>query len=91
MSDSTQEIPADHPMPICTYCEVDMERGFGLDFAHGAIINSTWQAGEPTPQTILGLKTGSVKLDKEKMIPVATYRCPNYGYLESYARKQSNP
>jgi hypothetical protein len=65
-----------------------MERGFVLDFSHGAIINSMWQAGVPTPQTILGLKTGSVKLDKEKMIPVASNRCPNCGYLESYARKQ---
>lgn len=88
MSDSTQENPVDDPLPICPYCEVDMDRGFVLDFAHAAVVNSTWQAGEPTPQTILGLKTGSVKYVTEKMIPVATYRCPNCGYLESYARKQ---
>ena len=88
MSDATQENPVDDPLPICPYCEVDMERGFVLDFSQGGNINSTWQAGAPTPQTILGLKTRSVKLDKEKMIQVATFRCPNCGYLESYARKQ---
>ena len=88
MTDPTQELPPDDPLPICPYCEVDMERGFVLDFSHGGIINSTWQAGAPTPKTFFGLPTGTVKLDKEKMIPVATYRCPNCGYLESYARKQ---
>jgi hypothetical protein len=90
MTDPTTEQPAVDAPPLCPYCEVDMERGFVLDFSHGGIINSTWQAGVPTPQTILGLKTGSVKLDKANMIPVATFRCPNCGYLESYARKPNS-
>jgi hypothetical protein len=90
MTEQTHEQPAADPPPLCPYCEVDMERGFVLDFSHGRIVNSTWQAGVPSPQTILGLKTGSVKLDSEKMITIATFRCPNCGYLESYARKPNS-
>ena len=73
--------------PVCPYCEINMERGFVLDFAQAAALNSTWQAGEPTPQTFFGLKTGAVKLDKQHMLQMATYRCPDCGYLESYARR----
>ena len=77
-------------MPTCPYCEVAMERGFVLEFTSAAVVSSSWQPGEPTPQIFLGLKTGSVKLDNAKMLPVATYRCPICGYLESYARKQAD-
>ncbi len=76
--------------PMCPYCEKDMERGFVLDFAHGAVVNSTWQPGAPEPKKLLGLKTGSVQMKPDDMVAVTTYRCLDCGYLESYARRQDS-
>ena len=71
--------------PECPYCEKEMERGFLLDFTRNAVINSRWQAGDPQDQKFFGLKTGGVKLNKKRTLPVSSYRCSDCGYLESYA------
>ncbi len=67
-----------------------MERGFIVDFSHMQVVNSVWQPGQPEPQKFLGLTTQSVKLDRQHMLTTTTFRCPECGYLESYARKENS-
>lgn len=69
----------------CPSCDVVMEPGFIVDHAHGAIMQALWQPGEPRDQKILGLKTGSVRVDRSRTLKVTTYRCPQCGVLYSYA------
>jgi hypothetical protein len=57
-----------------------MEEGFILDNSHAARLQSEWVQGLPEESWF-----GGVKLKGRLHLPVTTFRCPNCGYLESYA------
>lgn len=59
-----------------------MDEGFLLDKAHANLPSAPeWVEGQPVPSFWLGLK-----LKGKDKLRVATYRCPNCGLLQSYAR-----
>lgn len=68
----------------CIKCHAQMEPGWVPDNTHAGFQTQCWSPGDPQPSFWTGLK-----LEKEKIIPVTTYRCPKCGYLESYAIPQS--
>lgn len=70
----------------CPDCGTAMERGFVPDFAYGAITQMVWHRGEPESSRILGMKTGSVKVDKKEFVPITAYRCTGCGVLRFYAQ-----
>ena len=70
----------------CIRCHVPMERGFVIDGRHEGFAKQQWYSGEPKPSFWMGLK-----LEKDKIISVTTWRCPLCGYLESYAIRQQTP
>jgi hypothetical protein len=57
-----------------------METGFVADLGEFGFTEQKWHPGEPTKSFLTGMK-----MEKEKVIPVRTLRCPKCGYLESYA------
>ncbi len=59
-----------------------MERGFVIDGHQNGYSQERWTPGEPVQSFWTGLK-----LQKEKLVPVTTFRCPVCGYLESYAMR----
>jgi hypothetical protein len=61
-----------------------MDPGFVLDIAHGAVAQSSWVDGAPERSFWTGLK-----LKGHERIPVTTFRCPQCGFLESYAVGQT--
>ena len=61
-----------------------MEVGCIADVRQGGYSQQNWNPGEPQSTFWRGLH---VKTDQ--LIPVTTLRCPNCGYLESYAIAQS--
>ena len=74
----------------CSKCNGPMEQGFVLGHHDSPVAPggsrldthlSFWTAG-PT------LESGwaAMELPREKLLPIATYRCSSCGYLESYAR-----
>jgi hypothetical protein len=68
-------------VPICPTCNLAMELGFMPYVAGGGVSYAipTWVAGEPVKSRWRGLKV-------EAPLQAITYRCPNCGYLASYAR-----
>jgi hypothetical protein len=56
-----------------------MEEGFTLDVTHGGSLQSRWVEGKPQRSFWTGLK-----VSRDQMHPVATFRCIRCGYLESY-------
>ena len=68
--------------PECQRCRTRMERGFIVDHSHAERVVSQWAPGEPRKSFWSGMK-----LDKSELLPVATFRCPKCGFLESYADK----
>jgi hypothetical protein len=62
-----------------------MESGWVPDNTHTGLQRENWCPGEPQPSFWTGLKVEK----KDIVIPVTTFRCPNCGYLESYAIPQS--
>ena len=62
-----------------------MESGWVPDNTHAGLQQENWCPGEPQPSFWTGLKVEK----KDIVIPVITFRCPNCGYLESYAIPQS--
>jgi hypothetical protein len=68
----------------CVRCRVPMENGFVADTTYGGYLQQKWYPGEPQS----GFWAG-VKVKKEQSIPVTTLRCPNCGYLESYAARRT--
>jgi hypothetical protein len=68
----------------CIRCRAQMESGWVPDNAHSGLQRQNWSPGEPQPSFWTGLKVG-----KDQVIPVTTFRCPKCGYLESYAIPQS--
>jgi hypothetical protein len=75
-----------HPIPNCHTCRTAMEEGFLLDRGHANSADvAKWVEGPPEMGRWLGMNTG-IKTKEREMLPVAVYRCPRCGLLESYAR-----
>jgi hypothetical protein len=68
----------------CIRCHAQMEVGYMLDANHSGYQQQNWYPGEPTPSVWMGLK-----LAKDQVLPVSTFKCQSCGYLESYAITQS--
>jgi hypothetical protein len=68
----------------CMRCHAHMESGWLVDATHAGYEQENWSPGEPQPSFWTGLKVG-----KDQVIPVTTFRCPKCGYVESYAVPQS--
>ena len=66
----------------CPKCKSEMVQGFLADFTQYGAHVGTWVEGSPK-KTWTG-----VKLEMLRKFPVATFRCEECGYLESYARKE---
>lgn len=68
-----------------------MEEGFIPDLGYGANRLSDWYAGKPE-YGIFGnlILLGYVFGEKKTAIPISTYRCPECGFLRSYALKTSD-
>lgn len=66
--------------PECPRCHARMARGFIVDETHSSRVVARWAPGEPRKSMWTGLK-----IDKNDLLPVATFRCAKCGYLESYA------
>jgi hypothetical protein len=62
-----------------------MVSGWVPDNTQAGFQQENWSPGEPQPSFWTGLKVEK----KDIVIPVTTFRCPNCGYLESYAISQS--
>jgi hypothetical protein len=58
-----------------------METGFLVDSNQAVFLQARWIAGSPERGWL-----GGVKVDRTELRPITTYRCPNCGYLESYAK-----
>jgi predicted nucleic-acid-binding Zn-ribbon protein len=65
----------------CIKCHAQMESGWVPDNTDSGLKRQNWSPGEAQPNFWTGLKVER----KDKVIPVTTFRCPNCGYLESYA------
>jgi predicted nucleic-acid-binding Zn-ribbon protein len=64
----------------CPRCGGSMEQGFIVDEGYGKKLVSAWIAGEPQKSFWAGLRVSA-----RERVEVATYRCRQCGYLESYA------
>jgi hypothetical protein len=72
--------------PTCSDCNVKMAAGFMPDH-FVAITLSHWHPGLVDKTFI-----GNVKLDRNSMIPITAFRCPECGQLKQYANNPSeNP
>ena len=63
-----------------------MERGFVIEYAAGPFGPDKWHPGAPVEKEFVGLKMGTYNIDLNLARPIATYRCTNCGYLESYCK-----
>ena len=70
----------------CIRCHARMEIGFLIDATQNGFLQQSWCSGIPTRSFWTGLK-----LKKRDVVPVVTHRCPNCGFLESYANQESPP
>lgn len=67
---------------VCPYCRVAMEQGFVIDRQHHSKPGvQQWAEGTPEPSFWTGLKLKGKRVKK-----VSTWRCPDCGLLQSYAR-----
>jgi DNA-directed RNA polymerase subunit RPC12/RpoP len=64
----------------CLRCHAQMEVGYVADGTHAGFAQQNWSPGTPTKSFWMGLK-----MKADQLVPVTTLRCPNCGYLESYA------
>ena len=71
---------------VCPDCGTAMEEGFVPDFTYGGIAQMVWHRGEPESARILGMKTGSVKVDRNEFVPITAYRCTGCGLLRFHAK-----
>lgn len=71
----------DSDAPRCERCNRSMETGFLIDHGHGAAYPGAWVAGIAKWSRWLGLQ-----VRREQKMPVTTYRCPECGVLQSFAR-----
>jgi hypothetical protein len=67
--------------PECSQCKRLMELGFLLDWGGGGPYPRTWVPGVPESSIWTGRK-----LKGKAVLPVTTYRCPQCGRLELFAR-----
>lgn len=65
----------------CPKCGNELEKGFIADAASGGVFTSKWVEGAPEKSLWSGIKTKG-----KKKVEILTFRCPNCGYLESYAK-----
>jgi hypothetical protein len=72
--------------PICPACDRPMETGFLVDHGHGVVLPAAWVPGVPEWSRWRGLR-----LKGRTKMPVTTFRCPECGRLESFARPGSWP
>jgi hypothetical protein len=68
----------------CIRCHAQMESGWLPDDTRAGLQRQNWSPGEPQPSFWTGLKSA-----EDRGLPITTFRCPKCGYLESYARPQS--
>jgi hypothetical protein len=73
----------DNPVE-CIRCHSVMDLGYVADVTHGGYQQQLWTPGVPERSFWTGLKS-----KKEQVIAVVTFRCPDCGYLESYASRKS--
>lgn len=74
--------------PLCLRCEAEMIPGFCIDFGDGNLTRVTrWAPGVPAAGWFSEVKGTQVKSG----IKTITFRCPDCGYLESYAPPPSTP
>jgi hypothetical protein len=59
-----------------------MDRGHVPDTAYGQVLQSGWVSGEPEVRRFVG----GIRYDRDDVVPLAAYRCPECGYVEFYAR-----
>ena len=65
----------------CPKCRSEMEEGFIADVTYGGVVTSKWIEGEPEKSFWTGTKTQG-----KRQVEILSFRCPNCGYLESYAK-----
>jgi hypothetical protein len=70
----------------CLRCHAQMELGYVADVTHGGYQQQQRTPGEPERSFWTGLKS-----KKDQVIAVVTFRCPDCGYLESYASRKPFP
>src|SRR6266516_2809721 len=51
------------------------------DTTYGGFVSAGWYPGDPVKSW-----WGTYKVDRKQLIPIQTFRCPNCGYVESYAK-----
>jgi len=59
-----------------------MDRGHVPDATYGQVLQSGWVAGEAEPRRFVG----GIRYDRDDVVPLTAYRCPDCGYIEFYAR-----
>lgn len=64
----------------CIRCHAHMDAGYLADSTYGGYKRQSWSPGTPQRSIWTGLK-----VDAQQSLPVSTFRCPQCGYLESYA------
>ena len=68
----------------CIRCHAQMVLGFVPDNTNAGFAQQSWVPGEPERSFWTG-----IKMTKDQIVPVITFRCPSCGYLESYAIPKS--
>ena len=70
----------------CLRCHTQMELGYVPDMKEGGFSQQNWHPGQPKKSFWTGLK-----MNRDQLVPVTTFRCPKCGYLESYALSRIAP
>jgi hypothetical protein len=67
---------------FCPKCKIQMQQGYILDAMYGNLVTtpSKWSGGKPKK-----ILTFALPSTDKKSTEITTYRCPECGYLESYA------
>ncbi len=73
----------DMTSPVCSKCGGVMIEGFIIDHPLGqSAFPAQWHPGTPECNVF-----GGTQIDKEKLVPIQSFRCEQCGYLELYSRK----
>jgi hypothetical protein len=68
--------------PKCPSCGTTMDEGFIPDIGHMNMpVEPKWSEGAPQRSFWTG-----ITIDKDRRLPIVTYRCSKCGLLQSYAR-----
>ena len=73
-------------IPKCRHCDVDMLMGFTLYIGRNGRGVSRWVKGLPDSDFFFGIKTRNKEQGQ-----IQTFRCPECGYLENFARDVGVP